>query len=183
MKPKLILCLALVLSTHSYADEPPTYSQPQKLPIWKYINFPFPTNLSIEPILLVSSGVRDDQVSRGLRLDIMNIMQGYGFIKTNGITARLYRANGEIVGPTAEGKKLLNAPVSSSWAAHLPNGMYAPQVVTYFPWGTNALEDRWIEVSMGTERYWVEIPYGLTGTRQTRRRLRFMLALPNILPP
>jgi hypothetical protein len=90
----------------------------------------------------------------------MNIVQGFEFFKTNAIAARLYRANGEIVEPTPEGKKLLNAPISTSWAAHLPNGMYAPQVMTYFPWGTSALEESWVEITIGPERYWVEIPYG-----------------------
>ncbi len=159
MNPKPILCLALVLSTHLFAVEPKTNSQPRKLTIWKYINFPSPTNLSNEPFFLVSSGERDDQVSRGLRLDIMNIVQGFGFFKTNAIAAQLYRANGDIVEPTAEGMELLNAPIGVSTASY-PGMKLVPQVVTYFPWGTNALEDCWVEVSIGSERYWVEIPYG-----------------------
>jgi hypothetical protein len=163
MKHKIILCLALgvfIAFRNLFASEPPTNSQPQKLTIWKCINFPFLTNPSNEPIFWVSSGEQYDQVSRGLRLDIMNIMQEFDFFKTNVITARLYRANGEIVGVTPEGKNLLNAPSSTSWSAHLSNGMDALQVMTYFPWSTNALEECWIEVLIGSERYWVEIPYG-----------------------
>jgi hypothetical protein len=129
---------------------------------WKCINFPFPTDLSNQPVFLVSSGEQYDQVSSGLRLDIMNIAQGFQFIKTNEITAQLHRANGEIVPPTEEGRKLLNAPISTSWAAHSPNGGFLPQVLTYFPWGTNSLEESWIKVSIGTERYWLEIPYGFS---------------------
>jgi hypothetical protein len=159
MKPKIILCLALVLSGHLFADEPITNSQPENLTIWKYINFPFPTNLSNEPAFLVSSGEQYDQVSRGLRLDIMEIVQGVEFFKTNSITARLYRANGEIVEPTADGKELLNVPISVSTFSG-PNWKPSPQVMTYFPWGTNALEECWIEVLIGSERYWLEIPYG-----------------------
>jgi hypothetical protein len=48
--------------------------------------------------------------TRGIPLEIMDIVQGFEFFKTNAIAARLYRANGEIVEPTEEGKKLLNAP-------------------------------------------------------------------------
>jgi len=91
--------------------------------------------------------------------DIMNIVPGFGFFKTNAITARLYRANGEIVEPTADGKKLLNTPAGGRHVSG-PNWRPLPQVMTRFPWGTNALEECWIEVSMGPERYWLEIPYG-----------------------
>jgi hypothetical protein len=163
MKPKLILCLAFgvfIASRNLFASEPPTNSQPRKLTIWKYINFPSPSNLSNEPAFLVSSGEQVDQISRGLRLDIMNIVQGFGFIRTNGITARLYRADGEIIEPTAEGKKFLKVPVAARAASFIGDEL-VPGVMTYFPWGANALEECWIEVSIGSERYWVEIPYGL----------------------
>jgi hypothetical protein len=33
-------------------------------------------------------------------------------------------------------------------------------VATFFPWGENALVESWIEVGIGPERYWLEIPYG-----------------------
>jgi hypothetical protein len=164
MKHKFTLCLALVLIVpfnNLFASEPSTTSQPQKLVHnWEYITFPWtlPDGKSC-PSFLVSSGEQYDQVSRGLRLDIMNIVQGFGFFKTNAIAARLYRANGEIVEPTAEGKELLNAPISASTASY-PGMEPAPQVMTYFPWDKNALEECWIEVSIGPERYWVEIPYG-----------------------
>jgi hypothetical protein len=164
MKLKLILGLALVLFipfSNLFASETPANSQPQKLVHnWEYITFPWtlPDGKSC-PSFLVGSGEQYNQVSRGLRLDIMNIVQGFGFFKTNAIAVRLFRANGEIVEPTAEGKELLNAPISVgtfSYPGMEPN----PQVLTYFPWSINALEESWIEVSMGTERYWVEIPYG-----------------------
>lgn len=91
----------------------------------------------------------------------MNIVQGFRFFKTNSITARLHRASAEIVKPTAADRNLLNSPVSTSWASRLADGEFAPQVITYFPWGTNALEEAWIEISIAAERYWLEIPYGL----------------------
>jgi len=157
MKAKLLLCLALIFSIHLFASEVAANRQPQALAsIWKFINYP----RSNAPEFLISSGKQWNQVSRGLRLDIMSIQQGFWFLKTNAITARLYRANGEIVEPTAEGKGLLNAPTSISSAAVLPDGGYAPQVMTYFPWGPNALKEAWIAVTIGPERYWLEIPYG-----------------------
>src|ERR1035438_1324950 len=165
MKPKIFFCLTLALFSpfsNLFASEPSTTSQPQKLVHnWEYITFPWalPDGKSC-PSFLVSSGEQYDQVSRGLRLDILNIMQGFEFFKTNVITARLYRADGEIVELTEEGKKLLNAPISGNTTSYL-DMKPVPQVMTYFPWGTNALEESWIEISMGLERYWVEVPYGL----------------------
>jgi hypothetical protein len=160
--------LFLFCPTASFADESAsaskTDSRPQELPtIWKYIDYRFlkpQEEWDGRPSFLLTSGERDSQVSRGLRLDIMSMVQGFRFFKTNTITARLYRANGEIVGPTAEGKKLLNQPVSTSWAAILPDGGFSPEVLTYFPWGTNTLGETWIEVSIPPDRYWLEVPYG-----------------------
>jgi hypothetical protein len=156
INPKLLLCLALVLSGSLFTSEAQTNSQSQSpTNIWEYINYPWRS----APQFLASSGEQYGQVSRGLRLDIMNITQGFSFFRTNAITARLYRADGEIVEPTSEGKKLLNAPISVSTAS-IPGQKPAPQVMTYFPWATNTLEASWIEVSIGQERYWLELPYG-----------------------
>lgn len=163
MNAKSILYFALILSSRLFASEPATNSQPQKpTKIWEYINYPFPKpqeEWNGGPIFSVTSSEQYGQESRGLRLDIMNIVQGFRFIKTNGVTARLYRANGEIVEPTPEGKKFLNAPISVNTAS-FPGMELAPQVMTYFPWGANTLEESWIEVSIGPEGYWLEIPYG-----------------------
>ncbi len=161
MNSKFILVIMLVLSNRLMAGEPATNDIPRELTnVWEYINFPFPTNASNEPFFMVSSGAEWDQVSRGLRLDVMNITQGFSFIRTNGVTARIYRANGEISEPTPEGKKFLNDPVSASTAS-FPGENLVPGVMTYFSWGTNALEESWLEVVIGPERYWLEIPYGL----------------------
>ena len=120
MKPKLILCLALVLFipfSNLSASELPTNSPPQiGIHNWEYIQYPW--NLPNCPTFVIGwpsgGNERSDEMSRGLRMDILNIVQGFVFFKTNVITARLYRANGEIVEPTEEGKKLLNAPISVS---------------------------------------------------------------------
>ncbi|HWD92554.1 MAG TPA: hypothetical protein VG938_09405 [Verrucomicrobiae bacterium] len=175
MGPKLLLCGALVLSgawfvlspAASFADEPAAPAATNSFPqtptnIWKYIDyysFKPQQEWDGRPMFLLTSGKQYDQVSLGLRLDIMEIAQGFRFFKTNAVTARLYRANGEIVEPTAESKKLLNAPISVETSSY-PGEEPIPQVMTYFPWGTNAMEESWIEVSIPPDRYWLEVPYG-----------------------
>jgi hypothetical protein len=165
MTLKVLLCLALVWSGRLLDGEPATHHQPQtSAHNWGYITFPWrlPEDKQRPDFMVGWPGCREhsDEIPRGVRLDIMNIAQGFRFLKTNAVTTLLHRANGEVVEPTAEGKELLNHPVSTSWAARLPDGEFAPQLTTYFPWGTNTLEEAWIEVSIGPERYWLEIPYG-----------------------
>jgi hypothetical protein len=159
MKRKIILCIALGLFipfSDTFASEPLTNSQPHKLVHnWEYITFP---EVLIDGKNSPTFSVGYGEKSQGFRLDIMDIMPG--FFKTNVITARLYRANGEIVTPTAEGKQLLNKPISITTASPIPGVIIPAQVMTFFPWGTNTIEESWIEVFMGTERYWLEIPYG-----------------------
>src|SRR5436309_1134338 len=97
----ITLCLAVFLNgplflfcpTASFADESAsasrTNSRPQKLPsIWKYIDYRLPKpqeEWDGRPSFLLTSGERDSQVSRGLRLDIMSMVQGFRFFKTNTI--------------------------------------------------------------------------------------------------
>ena len=161
MTPKFFLSLAFTLSGGLFAGEAQTNSQTQQpTNIWEYINYPLATNLSKEPLaFLLSSGEQYDQISRGLRLDIQNIVQGFRFIRTNGIAARLYRANGKICEPTLEGRKSLALPVAAATASYSGEEL-VPGVITWFPWGSNTLEEAWIEVTIGSERYWLEIPYG-----------------------
>jgi len=163
MKPKIIIGLALlflVLFRNSFAGKPQTNGQPPELVHnWDYIKFRWtPPDDKGRPDFIIGHD-HNGEGSRGLRLDILNVTQGFGFFKTNAITARLYRANGEIVEPTADGRKSLNAPfsVSAGLSSRQPN---PPQVMTWFPWGANALEESWIEISISPERYWLEIPYG-----------------------
>jgi hypothetical protein len=154
------ICLMLVFNSRLLASELMTNDVPNELTsVWQYINFPFSSNLPREPFFAVGSGGQYDQVSLGLRLDVLNITQGFSFFKTNAITARLYRADGEIVEPTLEGEKLINVPIAVRTAS-IPGEIPNPQVTTYFPWGSNVLEESWIEVTIASERYWLEIPYG-----------------------
>jgi hypothetical protein len=94
---------------------------------------------------------------KALRLDITDIPVGMDFLRTHRITAQLYRSNGEIVQPTNEGKRYLSYPIYTEEGIPPFPG---PSVSTLFPWGPNMLEVSWIEVFIGSERYWVEIPYG-----------------------
>lgn len=164
MNFKLLVCLALVLGDSLFASKAGTNTPPQTgIHDWEYIQYQYPRNLSNCPIFLIgrpsAGNERSDELSRGLRMDILNITQGFAFFKTNAITARLYRANGEIVEPTSEGRKILNSPAAISTMS-IAGKQPAPQVLTCFPWGPNVLEESWIEVTIASERYWVEIPYG-----------------------
>jgi hypothetical protein len=160
---KSFLCLIVAIGVKALAAELVTEGQPKLLVHdWEYITFPWAFAADKEkPMFLVGSpGRAEEERSRGLCVRVMNIARGFRFFKTNSIKAWLYRASGEIVQPTAADRRLLNSPVSSSWASRLADGEFAPQVMTYFPWGTNSLEEAWVEISITAERYWLEIPYG-----------------------
>src|SRR5215469_10899686 len=156
MKTGLFLCLVLFFGDKLFAGQPVNLQLQEPTNYWEYINY---TWTGAAPLFLVTSEQEFREMYLGLKLDVMSIPQGFQFFKTNAITARLYRANGEVVEPTSEGKKLLNAPGYTS-SMSIPGKEPWPDVMTYFPWGTNALEESWIEVSIGPDRYWLEIPYG-----------------------
>ncbi|HUB67806.1 MAG TPA: hypothetical protein VL981_10015 [Candidatus Methylacidiphilales bacterium] len=97
--------------------------------------------------------------SQGLRLDIHGPSRA--FFETHHLTARLHRADGEVVHPIPEWEKSLNAPIGIRTAYEPKDNDWADwSAMTFFPWGPNTLEESWIEVTTGTERYWLEIPYG-----------------------
>lgn len=107
-----------------------------------------------DPFFTVGMGEK----TQGLRLDIEGLSSDY--FKTHHLTARLHRASEEVVDPTPEGKQFLNAPMSFQTGSPPAGVDPGCQVLTLFPWGPNTMGESWIEVSTGTERYWVEIPYG-----------------------
>jgi hypothetical protein len=135
---------------NSFAGEPLTHKPLSLAHKWDYITFPstLPQGKSRPTFMLRSEENQSDE-SRGLRLDIMQSL--LEFPETNVIATQLYRENGEIVEPTALGKQGLHNRIGV-------NGTI--DVVTYFPWGRNALKACWINVSISTEHYWLEIPYG-----------------------
>jgi hypothetical protein len=101
--------------------------------------------------------VRPDDDNKGWLLEI-----DFGdpaFDKANMISARLHREDGEIVESVGGN---LNAPRPADVTG--PDDFNRPpsewHAQTSFPWGKNTLDESWIEVSMGQERYWLEIPYG-----------------------
>lgn len=145
-----IFCLALLTLNRVFAGAP-IVNIPKITPSPWWASIQYPWNLPKCPTFLIGwpIGTVPGEFSRGLRMDILNIRQGAAFFKTNSITARLYRADGQNAEPTKEGKELLNSPVEIS-----------TKVMTYFPWGPNVLQESWIEVTIPPERYWVEVPYG-----------------------
>jgi len=154
MNSTSFIVLGLVLFIpyrYSFAGERPTHRLSEKLAHkWEYITFtPTLPDRKDCPTFFVRSEINQSDESQGFRLDITHRL--LEFFKTNVITAKLYRENGEIVEPTAARKQSMNFPIGL-------NGTM--QMVTFFPWGTNALEACWINVSAGTEQYWLEIPYG-----------------------
>ncbi|HXT13796.1 MAG TPA: hypothetical protein VN873_19760 [Candidatus Angelobacter sp.] len=152
--------LAAILGGGLFVVHAQTNSQTQRVIIWKSIGYPFPKpgEWNVGPVFLLRSGEEWGQTSRGLGLDIEQIAQGAKFIKTNGIAARLYRASGDVVEPTTDGKRFLKLPFAVGSSA--PGEELLPEVMTWFPWGTNELEESWIEVTIWPERYWLEISYG-----------------------
>jgi hypothetical protein len=164
MKRKINFGLALVFLVqfgNSCAGEPQTIGRPQKLVHnWEYISFRWTRPDDEDRPDFTISPSHSGEGSQGLRLEILNIRQGFDFFKTNSIIARLYRANGEVVEPTADGMKSLKSPISVSAGSSASGEPNPPQVMTCFPWGSNTLEESWIEVVISPERYWLEIPYG-----------------------
>jgi len=88
---------------------------------------------------------------------------GHKLTKGHGITAQLHRESGEAVNSVG-GNLDDPSPAPVSKRPYLP-GQPQPEnmswsATTTFPWGKNTLESGWIEVSLGDDRYWLEIPYG-----------------------
>lgn len=114
---------------------------------WEYITFPLAASDG-KPLPSFTVGYAEK--THGLRLDVQT--GELASFKTNVISARLHRTSGEIVNAETN---LLNSPIEISGIGSTQWG-----VRTFFPWGTNSLEESWMEVSIGKERYWLEIPYG-----------------------
>ena len=132
-------------------------STPVPMHYFDYITYPMLADdgwAPGDPFFTVGYGEK----TQGLRLDIEGLPSDY--FKTHHLTARLHRANGEVVDPTPEGKQMLNSPMSVQTGSPPPGVDPGCQVMTFFPWGPNTMGESWIEVSTGTERYWIEIPYG-----------------------
>jgi hypothetical protein len=74
--------------------------------------------------------------------------------KKGAVSVRLHRPDGQIVGYLPD-KSVADSPVG------IGNGLGNTwSLIFCFPWSTNSLEEAWIEVSLGKERCWLEVPYG-----------------------
>lgn len=114
---------------------------------WEFITFDRATECAaLAPAFTVGSGDK----SMGLRLDVRGIPAV--FFTTNRLSAWLHRTGGEVV------------PADPNAMAHpiILGNLGQPQAVAtaFFPWGTNSLDESWIEVRVVAETYWLEIPYG-----------------------
>ena len=148
------IVVAIFVQVCSLADSPSSKAKNHR---WRVITFASPSGDKNYP----SFSVRPDDGTKGLCLDID--FRDPEYAKPNMISAILYRENGEAVNsvggnlnaPSPEGVTVSPwvpgqpAPPPSAWTAQ-----------TSFPWGKNNLDESWIEVSMGQEHYWLEIPYG-----------------------
>lgn len=72
--------------------------------------------------------------------------------QANSIKAKLYRAGGKIVEPESDS---FNHPIGMGSGGYIDWSAMAS-----FAWNTNVLQESWIKVSIGSENYWLEIPYG-----------------------
>jgi hypothetical protein len=70
------------------------------------------------------------------------------------VSARLHLPGGRTVLPSDD---MLNAGVGASNA-----GSTTWNAIAYFPWSTNQLEEAWLELRVGTEEFWLEVPCGFT---------------------
>jgi hypothetical protein len=127
--------------------------QPNLAHIWNYLTF---SSVLADRTTCPTFVIGHDRDRNGIRLSIINtdatgLFEPNDVFETNVISARLFEENGRIVEPTTLGKRSLNDRIGV-------NGTM--QVITYFPWGINSLQECWIDVSVGAEQYWLELPYG-----------------------
>ena len=142
MKPYLLPFL-LVAFGSSFTVNSATADLPNKPHRWKYITYP-ETSLDDKPCpkFLVGYGEKN----QGLRLDIRGFGTPAKPFSEGSIIARVHRASGRIAETTFDRAA---GGFRNEWVS-----------IAYFPWGSNTLSESWIEVLVGRETYWLEIPYG-----------------------
>jgi hypothetical protein len=157
----VLLCQMLFVPVRSFADVSSAHKKPpeEKGHHWRVITFVEASSTGAKKY--PSFSLRPDDGTKGLCLDID--FREPDWAKPNMISAQLYREDGETVDSVGGN---LNAPIpeGTTMSPSVP-GQPAPPpsawtAQTSFPWGKNNLDESWIEVSMGQERYWLEIPYG-----------------------
>jgi hypothetical protein len=146
------LCFALILHSASiglFAGKSPTANGSAKGTVhnWEYITYPLVISEGkASPSFMI--GYADKK--HGLRLDINS--DNSKLFETNAISAQLYRSGGDAVDLKTNS---LKHPIG---IGNL--GAVNYDAMAFFPWGTNTLGESWMKVSVGDDRYWLEIPYG-----------------------
>jgi hypothetical protein len=136
----LIPLLVLPAGALQLVPQPPAHN-------WEYLTYSQPDSA---PTGTLSFLVGFSDKSGGLSLSINGL--GPDYFANNRVTARLHRGS-SIVEPAEPNS--LNSPVGTRIS-----GPTQWHVGAGFPWGANTLEESWIEVGIGKERYWLEVPYG-----------------------
>jgi hypothetical protein len=124
---------------------------------WQYIDYP---QLKYEGTNFLSFSVAPYAEGRALRLNVETYSVGSPpMLKTGNISARLHRADGQVAGIEEKYRFLFEHPLGVSGGSS-PDGGMNYSVAAMFPPGTNILAESWFEIRIGTECYWVELPYG-----------------------
>lgn len=131
---------------------------------WEYITYPMAVlpDQKTQLSFLIGYGEK----SQGLRLDVStsSVKEPPEIFAKHQVSARLYRPEGTVV-QHLQGKGVTDAPVGAGGG-----GSIDWSLIFYFPWSTNSLEEAWIEVMVGQQSYWIEVPYGFTSDPN---RIRF----------
>jgi hypothetical protein len=137
---------------------------PQSRPptsIWQRITYPpvpLPGAEREQLSFLVGSGGHTgspQEEPSHLRLDVMwsgrdGTPRPAPIADRGSVTVKLHTADGKVAAP--------NSPVD--WIGVGNAGWTTWQVNNIFPWSRNALDEAWFEVRIGSQIWWVELPYG-----------------------
>lgn len=151
-------------------------SSRKKAHVWQCITFPSPKNGDKNsPYFSVRCGEKGQGLQLNIDADASDTKrEAPAILLQKPIAAHLYRENGEIinsVGGNLDRPRGMSDMGSTGWS-----------ISTIFPWGKNTLDAAWIKVDLGTERYWLEIPYGFDRNPQVPLPPAQSDAGPKIIP-
>ena len=150
------LLIAQAMVPRGLADSPASIKSSLRAHVWADINFPSPAGRTAPYFC-----VRPDEKNKGMALYIE--FTSSKAEKDHLVFAQLYRENGETV--ESVGGNLANPDPTPRTVNPTMPGQQEPDNTSWsaeavFPWGKNNLDAAWIGVSMGSEKYWLELPYG-----------------------
>jgi hypothetical protein len=125
---------------------------------WEYINYPHVRvddgKLIVWPMLYPAQSELELRLMAGTdKPDPPHDFSSPEILETNSVSARLVYVNGKIVAG--------NTPFPCALGTR--GGGYTTWHLHYrFPWGSNVLEEAWVELKIGKEQFWLEVPYGFT---------------------